>query len=479
MKKNHFIKPSAIELGRTKFNRCTRAFLALLCAGTAGLLPSCSDDKDMPEPTPGTDAETAYVIAAQDDGTSYLITAPSLDEGTATVRGTGTVVLGGSYWVFKNQNYVFSLVYNKGGAGTGASYYLNAAGKPTERYLYEFNRITSYGTWGDKVVTVSTGDSKTTDADGNIAQALLFNYLDENTGGQTEGAIDAENFLGNGEKVTFAGLEEANGKLYTSVVPMGMSRYGIGQWPDMVTDQELVAKTDGGSASSSYTAGTIPSTQYPDHAWVAIYSGSSFAEKPVIVSTDKIGFACGRHRSQYYQTIWAADNGDLYVFSPGYGRTFTSSADLKKVTGTKPSGVVRIRKGATEFDPDYYVNFEQIGTQHPIFRCWHISGAHFLLQLYSDGVEGMMQGKDAVTNELAVFDAEAKTVVPVTGLPADLAGFGGEPYGENGAMYIAVTVTGGDKPAFYKIDAATGHATKGLVIDAESVATAGKLTVRK
>ena len=80
----------------------------------------------------------------------------------------------------------------------------------------------------------------------------------------------------------------------------------------------------------------------------------------MIASTDKIGFACGRHRSQYYQTIWAADNGDLYVFSPGYGRTFTSSADLKKVTGTKPSGAVRIRKGATEFDPDYYVNFENI-----------------------------------------------------------------------------------------------------------------------
>lgn len=460
-----------------KKNLYAWAFLALLC--TTALLASCGDDNDNSEPAPDPEAETAYVIAAQDDGTSYLITAPSLDEGTATVRGTGTEVLGGTYWVFKNQTHVFALVYNKGGAGTGASYYLNAAGKPTERYIYEFNRITSYGTWGDKVVTVSTGDSKTTDAEGNIAQALLFNYLDERTGGQTESAVVAENFLGNGEKVTFAGLEEANGKLYTSVVPMGMSRYGIGQWPDKVTDPDLVAAADGGSASSSYTAGTIPSTQYPDRAYVAIYGGSSFDEKPVIASTDRIGFACGRHRSQYYQTIWAADNGDLYVFSPGYGRTFTSSADLKKVTGTKPSGVVRIRKGATEFDPDYYVNFEQIGTKHPIFRCWHISGTHFLLQLYSDGVEGMMQGKSAVTNELAVFDAEAKTVVPVTGLPTDLAGFGGEPYGENGAMYIAVTVTGGDKPAFYKIDAATGRATRGLVIDAESVATAGKLTVQK
>lgn len=462
-----------------KKNLYTWGVLALLCAGTTSLLTSC-DNNDTPEPTPpGTDAETSYVIAAKDDGTSYLITAPSLDEGTVTVRGKGTEVLGGSYWVFKNQKYVFSLVYNKGGAGTGASYYLNETGKPTEKYSYEFNRITSYGTWGDKVITVSTGNSKTKDAQGNIAQALLFNYLDENTGEQTEGAIDAENFLGNGEKVTFAGLEEANGKLYTSVVPMGMSLYGIAKWPDKVTDRELIAKADGGSGSGSYTAGVIPSTQYPDRAYVAIYSGKSFTEKPVIASTDRIGFACGRRRSQYYQTIWAADNGDLYVFSPGYGRTFTSSADLKKVTGTKPSGVVRIRKGTTDFDPDYYVNFEEIGTRHPIFRCWHISDSYFLLQLYSEGVEGMMKGTNAVVNELAVFDAEQKTVVPVTGLPSDLAGFGGEPYGEKGVMYIAATVTGGDKPAFYKIDAVTGRATKGLVIDAESVATAGKLTIQK
>lgn len=457
-----------------------RGLLALFCAGTAGLLTSCNDKKDMPGPTPSKpDAETAYVIVAKNDGASYLITAPSLDEGTVTVRGAGTEVLGGAYWVFKNRKYVFSLVYNKGGAGTGASYYLNNTGKPMEKYSYEFNRITSYGTWGDKVVTVSTGNSKTTDAQGNIAQALLFNYLDENTGGQTEGSIDAENFLGNGEKVTFAGLEEADGRLYASVVPMGMSLYGVAKWPEKVVDPDLITKSDGGMGSGSYTAGVIPSTQYPDRAYVAIYSGTSFSEKPVIASTDRIGFACGRYRSQYYQTIWAADNGDLYVFSPGYGRTFTSSSDLKKVTGTKPSGVVRIRKGETDFDPDYYVNFEEIGTRHPIFRCWHISGNYFLLQLYSDGVKGMMRGTNAVVNELAVFDAENKTVVPVTGLPSDLAGFGGEPYGENGAMYIAVTVTGGDKPAFYKIDARTGRASKGLVVDAESVVTAGKLTLPK
>lgn len=70
-----------------------------------------------------------------------------------------------------------------------------------EKYTYTFNRITSYGTWGDKVVTVSTGDSSQKDDEQNVAQALLFNYLDATDGSQEEGTLIAENFLGNGEKL--------------------------------------------------------------------------------------------------------------------------------------------------------------------------------------------------------------------------------------------------------------------------------------
>ena len=261
---------------------------------------------------------------------------------------------------------------------------------------------------------------------------------------------------------------------------MGMSKYGIGQWPDKVTDQELVTTQDGGQGSGSYTAGVIPSTQFPDSAFVAIYSGDSFDDTPVIARTGKIGFASGRMRSQYYQTIWAADNGDLYVFSPGYGRTAVSTSDLKKVTGTLPSGVVRIKAGETDFDPSYYVNLEEIGTGHPIFRCWHITEDYFLLQLYKDGAQGMINdGRNANTNELAIFKGEDKSIIPVTGMPDDLAGFGGEPYSEDGNIYIAVTVTGGGKPAFYKIDAKTGQASKGLAVEADAISRAGKLKVQQ
>ena len=454
----------------------TWAMAAALCA--AGTLTSCSEDESSNTTESGTSGISRYVIAAQGDDAAYLVTSESLDEGNVTILNNGTETEGGSYWVFYGERYLFSLQYNDGAAGTGSSFVLNGlTGQVAEKNAYTFNRVTTVGTWGNHVITASTNDgSQEQDAAGNYAKYLQFNYLDVNDGTTTTGRRIAENFLGNGEIVSFAGFVETGGRLYTSVVPMGMSHYGVNTFPDKVTDPDLVAKSDGGQGSGAYTAGQIPSTQYPDSAFVAIYSGDSFNETPVIARTGKIGFASGRNRSQYYQTIWAADNGDLYVFSPGYGRTATSSADLKKVTGTLPSGVVRIKAGQTQFDPDYYYNLEAQGTGHPMFRCWHITADYFLLQMYS---EGTMSGKNAPVAELAVFKGESGVLTPVTnGLPAkeDIASLG-TPYSENGVAYIPVVTTDGSSPALYKIDPVTASATKGLtIVTNDNVQAVGKLT---
>lgn len=457
----------------------TWAMAAALCA--AGTLTSCSDDDNNTtdtNPPGGQSGISRYVIAAQGDDAAYLVTSESLDEGSVSILNNGTETDGGSYWVFYGERYLFSLQYNDGAAGTGSSFVLNGlTGQVAEQNAYTFNRVTTVGTWGDHVITASTNDgSQEQDAEGNYAKYLQFNYLNVNDGTTTTGRRIAENFLGNGEIVSFAGFVETGGRLYTSVVPMGMSHYGVNTFPDKVTDPDLVAKSDGGQGSGSYTAGQIPSTQYPDSAFVAIYSGDSFNEAPVIARTGKIGFASGRNRSQYYQTIWAADNGDLYVFSPGFGRTATSSADLKKVTGTLPSGVVRIKAGQTQFDPDYYYNLEAQGTGHPMFRCWHITADYFLLQMYS---EGTMSGKNAPVAELAVFKGESGVLTPVTnGLPAkeDIVSLG-TPYSENGVAYIPVVTTDGSSPALYKIDPVTASATKGLtIVTNDNVQAVGKLT---
>lgn len=461
-----------------KKNLNTFTLFAMLVA-SAVVLISCSEENNGTNPTPAPSSESLYVIPAVDGEATYLITATSLDSGRVSAIGNGSEVMNASYWVYKDNEYAFALVYNKGGAGTGASYYLDGDGRIAEKYTYTYNRITTYGTWGDHVITVSTGNASQPDADGNYPQVLLFNYLNAKDGTQEEGSLNAENFLGNGEKVHFAGIVETPGCLYTSVIPGGMSLYGISHWPEMVTDAELITKEAGGSGSGSYTAGVIPSTQYPDSAFVAIYTGSSFDSAPIVARTGKIGFACGRMRSQYYQTIWAASNGDIYVLSPGYGRTFVSTDALKKVTGTLPSGVVRIKAGETEFDKDYYVNIESLGNKNPIFRCWHIDDDYFLLQLYKNGAESMIKdGQNADVSELAIFKAEEGELTLITGLPENMS-IGGEPYGENGAVYIPVNVTTDDYPSFYKVDARTATAVKGLTVETESIKTAGRLTIKR
>jgi hypothetical protein len=82
-----------------------------------------------------------------------------------------------------------------------------------------------------------------------------------------------------------------------------------------------------------------------------------------------------------------------------------------------------------------------------------------------------------VANQLAIFDAEAKTIIPVEGLPsADvISGFGTEPYSENGKVYVTVTLTN-DYPMVYVIDLDTMVATKGLTVEATKLSAIGRLS---
>lgn len=74
-------------------------------------------------------------------------------------------------------------------------------------------------------------------------------------------------------------------------------------------------------------------------------------------------------------------------------------------------------------------------------------------------------------NRLAVFNASAKTLTDVTGLPSDVSGFGSTPYMADGYAYVSVN-TGSGYPAIWKIDPATGAATKGLTVSGATTVTA-------
>lgn len=462
-------------------------------------LTSCSDDdndndNENPESTGGTtdeggatEASGDYVLVATTSDVNVLVTASSLDSGSVTTVNNGLEVGSGTSWVYWNNQYLYRLQYNQGNSGVTSSYYLASDGSLNERDMqYNITRFTTYGIYGDNIITTSDVDTEESTVS-NVyltdetvyAQGLSITYLDAVNETKSETVIPVENFLGNGEYVTFAGIVEANGKLYTAPIPMGMSQYGVAMYYGnteadgiYIKYPELIKQESGGSNSSSYSAGELQWTQYPDEAWIAIYDDDSFTN-PTLIKTDKISYACGRYRSQYYQTIWAAGNGDVYVFSSSYAKSMSETVQQT----TLPSGVVRINAGETDFDDDFYFDIEANSGGLQMYRCWPISDDYFLLQMYNTSD----LSTSGARTKLAIFKGgDNPTFTFVTGLPDEdtISSIGTSPYGEDGVIWMPIVTNDGQQPALYRIDAETATATRGLEVEASSVTAIGKLVAQ-
>lgn len=458
----------------------------LFAATLAGMaLASCSED----EPNNGGNGDEAakgnYVIAAtvtsSSTDTYVLLTVPSLDEGEVTTQGNGLVNEGATYWVFYGNRYLYALNYHQGEAGTTQSFQMDAVGALEKRSQeYYVNRFTTYGLYDRYIMTTSTGDgpSELKDGNGYVPQSFLASYLDVESQTYTSNSVTAstpflsENFLGNGEYVTLAGLEQVGSKLYAAAVPMGLSQYGCMQknadgsykWV-RPGNEDLIKTESGGSGSSRYDKDELQWTQYPDECWMVIFIDQTLTEYKLI-KTDKISYACGRNKSQYYQMDWLADDGYVYVFSPSYAKTMK---DVRQQT-TLPAGVVRINTATETFDDAYYYNLEEKADGASFLRSWYIGGSYFLLLMY----DKYITASDKVANRLAVFNVTNGNLSYVSGLPDDVSGFGNTPYMENGSAYIAVTTASG-YPAIYRIEPSTATATKGLVVKATSLNGVGRL----
>ena len=451
----------------------------LFAAAAAMVFASCSSDDDNGAVTPPANDVKPYVIAAtvtmSNNSTPVLLTASSLDEGVVSPVNQGTVTDAASYWVFHGTEYLYGLAYNQGNAGLTRSFVMGDDYSIIARDKeYAVNRFTTYGIYDKYIITTSTGNgfAEWADANGYIPKMFLVSYL--NTEAETyrsnvaEKKYLAENFLGNGEYVTLAGFQQRGKQLFAAAVPMGLSQYGAaadsGKW---VKYPDLVKTEDGGSNSSSYKKGELQWTQYPDECHIVIFDDETLSSKKII-TTDRISYACGRNKSQYYQMIWATENGDIYVLSPSYAKTM---ADSRQQT-TLPAGAVRIKAGEDDFDSSYYVNIEALSGGRSFLRSWYVGNGHMLLQMYD--APFTPGGKAPTALSLAILDVNEGTLEFVEGLPETLSAFGKAPFMENGFAYMPVTTTDG-YPAIYRIDPSTATAAKGAVIEVTSLDGVGKL----
>ncbi len=468
MKKTIFAKTLAIAALALAFNACSDDDDdAAENAASTNQSESESDESAAAEVL-----KMAFISANADDA-NYVMTVNSLSEGSATVLGNGLETTTGTEWFTINGKYLYRLQYNQQNSGATSAYHLTEDGEMAERdYAYDIQRFSTFGKYDEFVITSASVSMDETDAAGNAKYGMSVTYLDSENQVTTYGdVIDAENYLGNGEYVLLSGLEQVGTKIFAAVIPQGLSAYGSadgdGKW---IVDESLMTVADDGTKTLAYT-------QYPDECWIAMFEGKDL-KNPTLIKTDKLSYACGRMKSQYYQTIWADDDENLYVFSNGYSRGLSIDSKLQT---THTAGVMRIKAGETDFDSSYgtdgVVDLEsQLGL--PFYRLWHMSSDYFLLQLYySKGINYAGTG----ATKMAIYCGSTQKLVEGEGLPdpSVVSGFSKHPFTADGLTYITVQTSDGNLPAVYIIDPTTATATKGLEVECTEISCVGILEATK
>ena len=457
-----------IKMNQKIFFKSAMAALALVA------LTACSSDDDNNDGVdngPAVSSAFFFTGTNSEGNANYIATVGSLDEGESTILNNGLETFTATEWFTYKDKYLFRLQYNQGNSGGTSAYFLNANGEIEQTdYTFDIQRFTTFGIYGDYVMTAAAAASSTVDAKGNAAYGIAVTYLDAEKGTtRNREMIMAENFLGTGEYVTLSGMVEANGKLYSAVIPLGLSAYGS----EVENGKYVKAGNEDLLAVAESGARTLNTTQYPDSSYVVIYDNEKM-ENPTIIRTGKMSYACGRMRSQFYQCIWPAANGDIYVFSPNWSRQQTDA----RLRSDYKSSVMRIKAGAKEFDESYGVVDIESMAGMPLFRCWNMAEDYFLCQFYGAGMNTMGTG----ANVLGIYQGSTKQFKLIEGLPSTdvISAFSKRPYTDaNGLTYIAVQTSDGQKPAVYSIDPKTGKAKRGVEIECGTISYAGKLTAVK
>lgn len=400
---------------------------ALLFVGAT--LTSCGDNAD---PTEGGNVivkdKGQFFIAVKGTNAEYIMQAKSLDGGELNISNNVFELPSTDYaWDFKD-NIAIGMAYQQQNPGLG--YGVELQPDTTLKKINEFNiaaRFTTYGFFDHYLITSVSGQEFEGKNDG---AHFIFWDFDENLASVSQKTIHTEPIAANGEQITFSGIvDTGNGEFLTSMVESDFHQTGTGN------------------------GSSVGDVKYPDSVWVAAFDKDLNLKR--IYRDDRISYSAAQYRSQVFPQIGQADDGTTYVFSGSFD------------SATKhPAGALRIKKGATEFDKDYYLNIQSQTDDYKFRRVWHMTGSKFILEVYRDkGVQNLMM---IPATQFAIADMETQKVTWVTGVPdrnkISSGGTSGSiPLYHDGKVYIPITERGQD-PAIYVADINTGVAYKGAVV---------------
>lgn len=390
------------------------ALLALAVAFT-----SCDDNLDAEQEQPGAPYVLSLGITSSGNTTYYVVSASDLMQGTINAVGKG-IEQTGYHDYQQGANSVFCI----GGMGvTSATAVVRGAdGLLKEQGQFVFDSSLN----GLCQADASTMVGLELPASKESGRNLTFYTVDASSAAilskNTANVVDPISTL---DWPSITGMEHSGGNIYVTYTPMNSNTF---------------------------------ETAYTDTCYVAVYSypGMQFV---TLMKSDMMGPGGS----------WGAYNGlvkdeadNLYVMS-------NSSISNGYSQSTKHAGFLRISKGATQFDADYYFDFEAATGGLKPAHITYIGDGKVFAEVSTLNPQTAADRWGDKSLKCCIIDLINQTVTDVEGIPVH-NGNGGRRFAclvDGGYVYLPVSTS--DGLYVYRTNVATAQATRGARISATFV----------
>jgi hypothetical protein len=405
-----------------KFNFYHLAILALVLISA-----SCSEDDTN---IPGGGEETAtdkYIIAAtpiaSEGVADYLLTAESISEGSISTAGNGVEQDGTYRYYITNNNKFFSLLYGQGNPGAVTTYQLNENGALDKLSDFQSETVHTFTNVGDEVLMTRVSRSSESPV------ASWYRLDTETSQFVGEGEINTAALAPEGEQAFFSWMTQVGDKVFAPFFSI--------------------------QACCNNTFGT----DYPDQAWIAVYSYPEM-ELEKIINDDRTSFI-----GRYFTSGLSVDEaGDVYAFSSSV------ASSNGTMTSTKPSAVTRIKSGETEFDDTYLFDLEEASGGYYATNHIYAGNGDYVVMMREE------KAPYSVGTNLAVINVYDKTFDWIEGTPetTDIQNVTSNNYVDaDGTVHVGITTS--ESSYVYNINVDNATASRGLEVQGGNITAISKL----
>lgn len=202
-------------------------------------------------------------------------------------------------------------------------------------------------------------------------------------------------------------------------------------------------------------------TPSPDTAYIAVYDYPIVGTEPTKIIKDSRTSNIGVNGAT--TGLIETETGDLYSFSCGAEMAGFSPAS------SKPSGILKINSGQTEFDASYFFDIEAATGGGKLFWFDYVGNNKAIARILTDDNGGAWAayGRDEFNQKLVIIDLVNKTVTDVANVPLHAKRYTSPILVEDGKVYVSIETA--TEAYVYQVDVTTATATKGARINGKTI----------